>query len=352
GLTSPGPRIIKYTYTNAFLCTSSATDTMMVHPLPVVNLPETRICIDAGPQLLTAGTPAGGTYSGAFVNSGTFDTDAAGLGTHPVSYSFKDQYGCEKTVAGVVSVVPLPQLVVTTQLMACADDQPIALSGVTPSGGTWSGTGVIANTFHPQGLPPAVYTLTYTYQDADGCESSTAVPLTLRALPTANAGPDREICLGECVTLSVTGGTHYTWNSGSNSPSIVACPQDTVVYRVTVTDAYGCRNTDEVYIMVKPIPATVQEVLQICAGECTDLIAPQGTSYNWSGGLGNASTTVACPTQTATYLVTVTNAYGCSKSSSYAVNVKQSPQVSAGPDQAVCPGGSVQLSGSGATTYN
>lgn len=351
GLTSPGSRIIKYTYTNAFLCTSSATDTMVVHPLPVVNLPETRICIDAGPQLLTAGTPAGGTYSGAFISSGTFDTDAAGVGTHPVSYSFKDQFGCEKTVTGVVTVVPLPQLVVTSQLMACADDQPVALSGVTPIGGTWSGTGVVANTFHPQGLPPAVYTLTYTYKDADGCENSAAVPLTLRALPLANAGPDREICFGECVTLTVSGGIHYAWSNGSSTASVVACPQDTVVYGVTVTDAYGCSNVDEVYIRVKPVPAAVQETRQICAGECVDLIAPQGSSYNWSGGLGNSSTAVACPTQTAAYFVTVTNAFGCSRTSSYVINLKQSPQLNAGPDQAVCPGGSVHLSGTGANTY-
>ncbi len=51
--------------------------------------------------------------------------------------------------------------------------QPINLSA-TPSGGVFTGSGVIFNAFNPSLSGSGLHTITYTYTNADGCESSTS----------------------------------------------------------------------------------------------------------------------------------------------------------------------------------
>jgi hypothetical protein len=55
---------------------------------------------------------------------------------------------------------------------ACERGNPIALIGASPSGGTWSGTGVSGSDFNPTGLLPGPYIVTYTYTNAKSCTSS------------------------------------------------------------------------------------------------------------------------------------------------------------------------------------
>ncbi len=55
---------------------------------------------------------------------------------------------------------------------------------------------------------------------------------------TANAGSDEEICLGESVTLTATGGATYFWNTGATTQSITVSPNETTTY-LTGTDSEG-----------------------------------------------------------------------------------------------------------------
>ncbi len=48
-------------------------------------------------------------------------------------------------------------------------DGPLPLSGGTPSGGQYSGTGVSNNTFYPDSVSAGTYTLEYSYTDSAGC---------------------------------------------------------------------------------------------------------------------------------------------------------------------------------------
>ena len=53
----------------------------------------------------------------------------------------------------------------------------------------------------------------------------------------ANAGEDVEICLGEIVTLTATGGDDYEWSTGESTQSIQVSPDTTTAYTVTVFNA-------------------------------------------------------------------------------------------------------------------
>ncbi|MCD4746204.1 MAG: T9SS type A sorting domain-containing protein [Bacteroidales bacterium] len=67
-----------------------------VHPLPNVTLePFDNVCLNYPPFELTGGLPEGGTYSGTGVSNNWFDPVAAGIGTHIITYTYIDQYGCE-----------------------------------------------------------------------------------------------------------------------------------------------------------------------------------------------------------------------------------------------------------------
>ncbi len=68
--------------------------------------------------------------------------------------------------------------------------------------------------------------------------------------------PDVTICQGETVTLSstVTGGAapvSYLWSTSQTTPSINVTPSATKTYTLTVTDKYGCEDTDAVTVNVE-----------------------------------------------------------------------------------------------------
>lgn len=71
----------------------------IIIPTPVVsfNPAVDSMCITWAPVLLTGGTPLGGTYSGPGVVNQSFNPMLAGAGTHTISYTFADTWGCQNT---------------------------------------------------------------------------------------------------------------------------------------------------------------------------------------------------------------------------------------------------------------
>lgn len=77
--------------------TDNGTD-LIIHDLPTVLLSVYPNVCDYTPVfVLTGGLPAGGTYSGTGVGSGSFDPGFAGLGSHTVTYSYTDMNGCQNS---------------------------------------------------------------------------------------------------------------------------------------------------------------------------------------------------------------------------------------------------------------
>ncbi|MBD1397759.1 gliding motility-associated C-terminal domain-containing protein [Pontibacter sp. JH31] len=198
------------------------------------------------------------------------------------------------------------------------------------------------------------YTLTATL---DGCVATSQVVVTVNPLPLADAGPDVSICAGASTTLSATGGVSYLWSpaaglSATNVAKPVASPTVTTTYTVTVTDGNGCVSTDQVVVTVNPLPTaaiTVSGVTTFCAGESVTLSATDGASYKWSNGATSKSIVVSA---SGNYSVTVTDAKGCSATSSaVAVTVKPLPLSNAGADVTLCSGSSATLGKSAVTGY-
>jgi len=100
-----GTHTITYTISE-FTCENSATNTIIVLPLPNVSLGNfANVCISNNPFLLTGGVPTGGTYSGSGVNDSLYSPILAGTGLDTIYYVFTDSIGCSDTAMATINVI-------------------------------------------------------------------------------------------------------------------------------------------------------------------------------------------------------------------------------------------------------
>ncbi len=158
-----------------------------------------------------------------------------------------------------------------------------------------------------------------------------------------------EICLGDALTLtgvSVNGGT-ITWDGGAtNGVPFAPLTAGTITYSATSTSPIDCPYSVDVIVNDLPIVTAAADDTEICEGESVTLTGGGALTYVWDGG---ATDGIAfAPPLTATYEVTGTDINGCENTADITVTVNPLPLIDAGPDQAVCDGASLTLSGSGA----
>ncbi|MDW5289359.1 T9SS type A sorting domain-containing protein [Formosa sp. PL04] len=97
-------------------------------------------------------------------------------------------------------------------------------------------------------------TTTYSVEVSEGTVSETAnVTVNVNVLPSANAGDDQVIEVGETVTLSASGGSFYIWNTGETTESISVSPNETMLYTVEAFNAGGCSSKDDVMVSVEAL---------------------------------------------------------------------------------------------------
>lgn len=89
-------------------CTdTSAAVNIVVNALPNVSFSmgaDTFFCVNSPAYTLTAGTPAGGSFSGPDVSGNQFDPSQSGTGYVPIVYSYTDPNGCSASASSMVYV--------------------------------------------------------------------------------------------------------------------------------------------------------------------------------------------------------------------------------------------------------
>lgn len=209
--------------------------------------------------------------------------------------------------------IPAPQ-VSFTGLSAnyCTANSPSTLSG-TPSGGIFSGPGISGNTFNPTTAGLGTHTITYEYDNGQGCVVTHQEQVQVSPGPTpviTQQGPS-QICFGDTVTLG-TASTYqsYLWSPGNQiTPTIDVYASGS--YSVTVTDGNGCSGSASSSTTILVYPPTFAVISAI--GDT--LYSTPAVSYQWyynGVAIPGATNQSHWAQQSGTYHVIIVDENGCS----------------------------------------
>ncbi|MCF8331467.1 MAG: gliding motility-associated C-terminal domain-containing protein [Bacteroidales bacterium] len=300
-----------HTYTVYILDTSgnSASDdvTITVIPTPEPGLgPDTTIC--AGPNNYAV-LQADSGYDTYLWNTGatTQSITVSNSGIYTVTVT---DGNCSATDSVNVTVAPTPNADAGPDKEICFGDSVTLTAAAANGSYAWStGDSIQSITVSPNN--DTDYYLTVT--SALGCKGYDTVTVKVHPLPNADAGPDKEICYGEQVDLTASGGQDYEWSNGDMFATTTVSPNNTTDYYVKVTDIHSCVNYDTTTVTVYPLPVVVASAKDslICLGDETELYATGAQTYSWNNGQTGSTVTIS-PVVTKNYIVTGTDADGCS----------------------------------------
>ena len=278
-------------------------------------------------------------------------------------------FGVSDTFQVTINPAPVTSAIQGPPQLCVSDSTNLSVTSTTGSTYQWYATGGSINSGQGSNqiginwTTAGNYTVAVVETNTYGCVGdSVFFNIVINPLPVANAGSNVAICTGQSTNLLATGGTIYSWSpstglSDTSIPNPIANPTSTTTYVVTVTDANGCSNTDDVIVTVNSLPVVVTSAnpAAICIGQNTQLQASGGSVYAWipATDLNDPSIAAptATPTTTTTYTVTVTDNNLCSSTASITVTVNPLPIVTVSNDTLICDGSSVTLQAGGASTY-
>ncbi|MCJ7446193.1 MAG: PKD domain-containing protein [Bacteroidales bacterium] len=199
------------------------TAIILIVPYPDATItPVDTLCVKNAPVILRA-HDQGGTWSGTGVTGNSFDPSLAGPGDHVIKYEITSRYGCTESDQITITVMPSPTANINPVGNLYVTDPKVVLTA-SPPGGTWSGNGVVNNTFDPLEAGTGKHVITYqTLPDRFGCSGIDTININVLQppLPGAYFKPDT---VG-CTPLSVqfrnmsTHGESYLWDFGDKTYS-------------------------------------------------------------------------------------------------------------------------------------
>lgn len=202
-----------YTLTVSTACaTASASQTVTVLPATTASITPagpTTFC-QGGSVILNSNVTSGNSWSSGATTS-SISVNTSGIYTLTVSGAC----GTATAIQGV-TVNPLP-----TATISFTGTPTICPGGsitLTASGGStyvWS-TGATSSSINVTSAG------TYTVQSVNGCGTATSSPVTVSelTLPTVQVSGGGNLCAGDSLLLTATGGSNFVWSTGATSAAI------------------------------------------------------------------------------------------------------------------------------------
>ncbi|RLD22633.1 MAG: hypothetical protein DRI69_00605 [Bacteroidetes bacterium] len=296
--------------------------------LPVVFIADTVICSGTPVEISINPYPIANWYSNTeltdFIASGTMIT-ATDAGLYFIEVS--DGNGCfGKDSIQIYESDPVADINGT---QAICDGESSTLDVGTWTSIEWS-TGETTSTI----TTDTAGTFTVTVTDALNCTAVSApFVLTEEAAPEPLITGATSFCPGTSSTLDAGGPyDNYLWSTGETSQTIDVNATSTIT--VIVTSALGCRGYDT--ILVKLLDPPTPQILGdnvICnnVAVALDASGPGYVSYLWSSGQASAGIQ---PDTAGTFIVTVTDANGCTGTDQIVVQAGNPMPVINGLDEA------------------
>jgi len=291
--------------------------------------------------------------------------NASNTNANPVTtttYTFISSNGfCAQSDSVVVTVLSLPGVNAGNDVTVCGTTN----TQLTATGATtylWSPATSLSTPNQNSTTASPNSTITYTVIGTDGntCSASDQVIIIVGQLVFVNANSDTTVCIDQPVQLSASGASSFSWSpntflSSSNGASVVSTPSSAIFYTVTGTNGI-CSDTETVFIQTFNSPIAVAKGdSAVCSGATVLLSASGGQSYSWQPAAflsdPNNATTEANVSSTQNFIVTVTDANGCTASDAVTVIIFPAPTVDAGPDVIIPFSSGTNLTAKGATNY-
>ncbi|WP_317896773.1 T9SS type A sorting domain-containing protein [Aurantibacillus circumpalustris] len=337
------------TGTSTLNCSGIAITTITVYNSPSIppTLNQNTICLGSS-AILTAFGATNYSWSPGNLNTASISVSPSITTIYTVTQS---NASCAEIKT--ISLVVNPALVVA----AIASNTSICANHVA----TLAAAGALTYTWLPGNLNGSNITVSpassiiYTINASDGiCSTSTLLALNVNPNPTLviSASP-LTICPGDISTLTISGASSYTWvpgNLSGTNPTV--SPNVTSLYSVTGENNFGCTSGTSEVIIVSQTPTITAGATKplVCSGAPSTLTVTGANTYSWSVGSQNSTITVN-PLVSTVYTVTgYSTLYNCPVSKTVAVSIF-TPSFSVSGNTAVCQGGSVILSASGANSY-
>ncbi|MBK9336197.1 MAG: choice-of-anchor J domain-containing protein [Lewinellaceae bacterium] len=315
------------------------------HKIAVGDTGRVQISLDGGPWQTISPT-----YTG---NKANWSPDSVSL-TPYVGHDIRIAFLFESNTGGADAgwyVDDLDFQGICQSSVAAISGNPVICSGqsttLTATGGATYAWSTGATTAAITVDVPDAYSVTVT--SAAGCTATGSAVVTAASSPIAVAGSDTSICQVQSIVLTASGGETYHWSTGATTAGILISPGSSSTYSVTVTNASGCSDVDEVSVVVNIIALTGNvSPANACQGTARVLsvtpvsgLAPY--QYEWTQGLSNEPMQTVSPSSSTTYQVTVTDAGNCTATTSLSVPVWSNP-IAASSNSPVCPFAPVTLS--------
>lgn len=298
-------------------------------------------------------------------------------------------YGCTDTEVVTVTPIGYPGNIVLTNKTICYGQ---STSIVASGGGTYFWSNDMGTNKTVVVSPTTTQTYTVTVTTPTGCTTTAEVVVHVNALPSASAGLDKTLmCNPASVTLNGSGGVSYLWGPTGLNTTFSQSQNYTTsnwhisyydaygrivsLYTLTVTDANGCKSTDQVSVLNYRNEPLISQAFSVSLN-CSN------PGFNWSASSSvpnaeivlynpesntwvNFGTSVFIPDELEDwgFLIGTGNnifelnltdpANGCYAETLLTINVNYSvPLASAGPDKTLtCSAPNATLVASGGGTY-
>lgn len=332
-----GPFNIVYSFTDGNGCSNSTSSSTIVNSLPVVSISglNSAYCSNSASTSVTV-SPIGGQLSGPGVAGNTFDPSLSGNGTQNITYVYTDGNGCQNSTSQSVIVNPAPIVSFTGLLpQYCENGIQSNLVG-TPTGGTFSGMGINANSFNPQLSGVGTHTITYQFTDVNGCSNSAIQQTIVHATPAvAFTGLQSQYCVSQTTPVLLNGtpaGGTFIIGSVVNTALI---PNNQSLGSLNIAyfaaNSFGCADTlvQQTTIVAAPTISITGLASQYCTNSNPVILSgtPVGGTFSGQGinvnlfspasaGLGNVGITYSFD-----------DGNGCSNSLTQNTVINPTPQV-------------------------
>jgi gliding motility-associated-like protein len=351
---NPGNYNVDLLVTNIFGCTNSSSQTIIVLPQPQADFSFSTVCARQSVQFTDMTVGAAMTnWSWNFGDGGIAavqnPTHIYALGgNYNVTLIVSNTAGCQDTIVRpiIVNTVPAPLFSANDGCLGTTTSfTDLSTDAVTINSWLWDfndGNNSFSQNPDYVYLNAGTYNVSLTVTNVNGCDSTIVMPVNINPLPTA-AFTVTPVCQGIASAfndLSSGSPTQWTWDFGDGSPlsniqnpTHVYTTNGVFVAKLIVANAFGCTDSLEINVTVKPKPTAAFVFDTVCSGNATSFVDQSISTASWSWNFGDGSplNSVNSPTHiyagSGTYnvILIAANVSGCTDTVTHSIIVNPNP---------------------------